>query len=102
MLNIDLPSRYQHGFVVPGAKLTATEINFNYLYHLTCKRTGMQELKLLQGKPLLSTSQAHKTLGVSWYTFNAIAESNNIEPVLAGDRKLWRTADIEKLIGARA
>lgn len=50
-------------------------------------------------KPLVSTTSAAKALGVGWYTFGAITEANDIEPVKAGNRKLWRAADIARLIG---
>jgi hypothetical protein len=56
-------------------------------------------MEFQSGKPLVSTTKAMRALGVGWYTFSAIAEANDIEPVKAGKRNLWRVADINRLTG---
>jgi hypothetical protein len=56
-------------------------------------------MELKSGKPLVSTTKAMKALGVGWYTFSAIAEANDIEPVMTGNRRLWRVADLARLTG---
>jgi hypothetical protein len=56
-------------------------------------------MELQSGKPLISTTKAMKALGVGWYTFSVIAEANEIEPVKAGNRRLWRVADIKRITG---